>query len=281
MKLTRISKIIFGLTCLGIVVFFSLNLNHGLLKSVLEITINRTSQEFFNDSVHMDKAALDLGLKLHIENLRFNLQSENGPVPIAIREIDSKSPLTDIFRKSGIAFSFKGAHVQSSRRVGVNGAIHVVGIQKWKIHLETDYLDIDLDDLIWLNPDNLLGSTGQIEGKLTLDANVSGKADLTADFQIKSPGGNLQGKFFGLIMPYLPPQAAKNAIKQLASSGGLVRYKTAGLNLNLIRSNQLKVVLKILIPDYNLDLNLNLILRLEDQNSITDLAQLMGIVKAK
>ncbi len=277
-------KICFGILATAIaaiVISFSLNLHQELFRKILEVAINHTTQNFFSGTVRLRKSELNPKLQILIQGFQANLQSKNRPIPIEIREISTQSPFTNIFKPGGLVFYFQGAHLQSSKRIGVSGSFKIHGIRKWQVDLKTNAIDIDLDEFIWLNPENLEGSTGHLDGNLTFETNSLGETDLTSDLKVALPGGNLQGKFFGLIAPYLPSPAAKMITEQLASSGGLVRYQNAELNLNLIRSNQLKVVLKILIPDYNLDLNLNLLIRLDKDHSFAELAYLMGFVKIK
>lgn len=251
------------------------------LSRTLAVGINSVTKPIFSETVSIDEAWFDSNLNIHIKNFQAVLQTESGPVPIAVRNIESTMPVYKIFQPDGINFDFQGARFQHSNRVGVDGKIRITGIRKWLIVTQLNVIDIGLDELVWLNSDNLKGSTGKIFGLVKAGANYSGRLDMDMALYVKDPGGTIQGKFFGLLTPYLPSQATKEIVKQLASLGGLVRYKNAELHLNLIRSNQLKVILKMLVPDYNLNLNINMLIRLDEGNSFTDLAQLTGIIKTK
>lgn len=252
-----------------------------LLTRSLEAIINSSTKPFFSETVWINKAWIDRDLKLHVQNLQAEFQTESGPVPVAVRNIASAGPIYDIFKPQGVYFNFEGAHFQHSNRIGINGKVHIRGIRKWFLDFRINVVDIGLDELTWLSHENLARSTGKLSGLIKAKTNYLSNTDLEMILMIREPGGTLQGKFFALLVPYLPVQAAKEVTAQLVSLDGLVHYKNAEIHVNLIRPNQLKVILKILIPDYNLDLNVKLLIRLEDQNSIGELAELMGIVKTE
>ncbi len=280
MKRHIVSKIFFISLLAGFVACFALGFHQELLRKALESMIDYSAREFSAGETKIEKAFLDRNLKLKIENLKFILSSDSGPIPITIRNIDSKNPVYHVLKPNGLDFEFRGAHFDGSSHIGIDGQAKIREFPKWLLTIHLNVIDIGLEELVWLNADNLKGSTGKLSGIVQAGTDYKGSTNLEVVLAVKDPGGFLQGKFFGLLRPYLPTQASKEAAFQLASLNGLVRYKTAELHLNTIRSNQLKVILKMLVPDYNLNLNINMLIRLDEQNSFTDLAQLMGIVKA-
>ena len=58
-----------------------------------------------------------------------------------------------------------------------------------------------------------------------------------------------------------------------------VGYQSADLRATLASADTLKVFLHLLIPDYNLDLNLNLEIHIDKDNAFPELARLMGLLE--
>jgi len=96
------------------------------------------------------------------------------------------------------------------------------------------------------------------------------------------PGGNLQAKFFEIFMPYLPRSAQKEKVAGLVSEGQkLVRYKAAGLEVSMPQSNEMKILLRILVLDYNLKLMLNMTVRTDSEDAFSKIAQILGLIEVK
>ena len=260
----RISFVLVLLSILCFTAAFVLSFHKEFERLLLEFTLNQSTKGFFANSLHIEKAYLDWHLGMHVRHVAGKFQSEAGPIPLVIQSIESEGPLTDIFSKDGIALHFEGVRPEVSKRQGINGIVHFKAGKDWSFHFKGDVQSLDLGEIEWLSPENLTGSVGEMRGLVDIRTNSRGEISFSSELRIQEPGGRLQSRFFDILTPYLPQLATKEKVRQVAAAGGLVGFRDASLKADLVESDKMKAFLHISIPDYNLDLNLNMEIRLDE-----------------
>ena len=79
------------------------------------------------------------------------------------------------------------------------------------------------------------------------------------------------------MVPHLPESAQKDKIARIVAEGPwLIRYKKANVEISMPENNVMKIFLRILLLDYNLELNLNTEIRTDSKNAFTQITQAMG-----
>ncbi len=105
--------------------------------------------------------------------------------------------------------------------------------------------------------------------------------EFSLDLEAPEPGGNIQARFFDLFLPYLPASLQKERVQKVSESQQLVRYGRAALRVNLVRSDNMKILLQIFIPGYNLKLTLNSTILTDQKDAFSQIARLMGLIEVK
>ncbi|MBI4115514.1 MAG: hypothetical protein HY447_02955 [Candidatus Omnitrophica bacterium] len=248
---------------------------------VLELSLNRNLHEFFGGSIRVGKFNLDKHFKINIQELTGSLQSEAGPVPLEILSIESINPITDILWNKGLVLNFEGAQVRNSKYQGIKGVLQVKGGDEGSLDLKADVQGVGLEELEWLNPENLSGSSGEMKGEIMLENSPKGKILLHLKLRIEEPGGRVQARFFDLLTPYLPQLAMMEKVKEIKAKGGTVGFHDALIEVKMTQSKRIKIFLHMVIPDYNLHLNLNTEVRFEEEDTLPELARLIGLLKVE
>lgn len=149
------------------------------------------------------------------------------------------------------------------------------------LRLEAEILGIGLEDLAPLNPGNLKGSTGEMRGKITLETKPGGEPVFMAELHAQRPGGKIPSRFFEGLLPYLPQVKNRQELEAIIRIAGLVSYNEADFTIASVRPGLMKVFLHMRIPDYNLNLNLNMQIRTDEENFFQALPGWMRTFKAE
>lgn len=250
----------------------------ALLEKGLEYSLNKSTHEFLKGSVRLRKVRLDSKLRIYIEGFYGELQTEGGPLPLVIRSIHSMDSLSNLAFGRPVRFIFEGARPARSNEDGLTGKAAVRLGKEGFMEIEADILSLGLGNLEKLNPENLEGSTGQLNGKFYFRS-AGDSTDFELLLKVPAPGGLIQARFFDAVLPYLPQIPNRAKIEQIAGTARLVPYKDADLKMELIDPSRMKVFFHILVPDYNLNLNLNMEIRVDRENAFFEIAQMMGLIK--
>lgn len=251
-------------------------------RSVIQDLINRAARPFFADSIRIEKTAIDRGFRIRLWGIKGAFQARQGPVPLEIKVLESKDPLFLLLRSRPVRFIFEGVRPQGSPREGLLGEFSIMGGKDWRFKTLVDFKNTDLEDLRWLDPQNLGGASGAMRGTLSCVQVAGHDPVFNLNVAVAQPGGLVQAKFFDLFLPYLPTSAQKDRVMKLVSGKQqLVRYQTAELEMGLPQPDRVKILLHILVLDYNLKLNLDVTVRMDQKDSLMQIARLMGLIEAK
>ena len=255
---------------LAVVTFFAKGSHQALLKWWLERAVNARTEELFDGSVRLGRVHLDRRLRIAVGDASATLRRPE-PVALHIDRIESRGPVTDIVFGKPWELGFAGARFAGSSRPGVSGVVRGQGGDQPKIALEADVESLGLNEFEWISRKRLGGSTGELTGVFRLTLADGQAPELDSELRIDEPGGLVQSKLFELLTPYLPNA---EEIRQLSARTELVHYREARVELRALRADQLKMFLHIDVPAYNLIVNLNLDIHVDDAQGLNRLLSL-------
>lgn len=264
-----------ALIILGLIYFNRLELERLLFQAALNVS----TSEFFQGSARLKSGSIDRNLKLHLKGIEGTLKSQGGPVPMEIQRIDTTKIVPGLFTPEGINLQFAGIRPKGSNNPGLSGRAELRSGHDWSFKTNTEIEGIDLSEIRWLNPDNLEGSSGWIHGTITAEGSSKDKFPRFTMVVIAQKGGYLQSRFFDVILPYLPELPTKKQMAKLSKKSEVVSFKEAVLRMELASANSMKVFLHISVPEYNVELNINLEIRIDETSSFAELAEVMGLLK--
>ena len=266
---------------LGLIIFFCFQLPR-IECLVVERLVNQGARLFFADSIRIEEVTIDRGFRIRLRGITGAFQARQGPVPLEVKSFESRDPLWLFLGPRPVRFFFEGARPQGSSRGGLLGDLSVSGGKEWRIEAAVDFKNTDLEDLRWLDPQDLDGANGAMSGKLTCVQIAGHEPVFDLKITVPQPGGTVQARFFDLFLPYLPASVQKDRVVKLVSEKKqLVRYQTAELEMSLPQPDSMKILLHILVLDYNLKLTLNMTVRTEQKDSFSQIARIMGLIEAK
>ncbi len=259
---------------------FAFNHREELFRQALEWILNQETQELFSGSIRLEKVRIERDLKIQVDGFRAKLQTKDKPVPFQIRSIESENSAIHFLKEDGLSLRFLGFIFEDSKYPGIHGKIKLKGIRGWFFNLEARVDGVGLEEMIWLNPENLRGASGKLKGNILLRASKGKEPALQINLHVDEPGGVFQPRFLNFLLPYLPETARKIEVKQLAASGGLIHYQDATLTINMARSDVIKLFLIISIPDYNLRFNTNVDIQIDAKNAFGQMGEILGLIGA-
>ena len=267
----------FLLTTLGLVLWV-LPRHPELGRDLLEQFANRSATEYFAGSLRIKKVSWDHHFKIHLTGITAKLKTRQNPVPLEIRSLGSQDSLFLLILQKPVRFTFEGLRPQGSSRPGISGTFMIRTGTTWHLECSADLGKTDLEDWQWLDPQNLAGATGAMRGNLIFQQTAGQEPKFSMDLEAPQPGGDIQARFFDLFLPYLPASLQKQKVEKISKSQKLVRYDQAALKVSLPQSDQLKILLQIFVPAYNLKLTLNVFIKTDQKDAFSQIAQLMGFI---
>lgn len=249
-----------------------------LFHQVVQFSINQASKDLFDNTIRVERIALARDFKIKLEGISGNLKTAEQPVKIKIGDVSSEDSLLQLLKPGGVRFKFTNASFDESKFGGAHGRFQVQ-IKKpfsFQFHMVVD--GIGLDELVWINPESLAGATGKLVGSMVLKSEGK-ELSLQGKLMVEPPGGFIQARLFSALLTYLPPSAAKPNVKTLVQSETTVRYEEASLDIKTEKSDLIKMILFIAIPDYNLRLNTNVDVTIDAKNAWFQIADIFGLIQ--
>jgi hypothetical protein len=253
----------------------------GLERDLLEQLANRSTKEYFAGSIRIEKVSLDRHFRIRLTGITGKLQTRQGPVPLAIKSLESQDPLFLFIFQKPVRFLFEGIRPEISSRMGISGNFMIQTGPASRFELNSDLGKTGLEDWQWLDPQDLGGATGSLKGSLTFRQIAGQEPEFTLDLEAPEPGGNIQARFFDLFLPYLPTPLQRERVQRVSESQQLIRYGRAALRADMPQSDRMKILLQIFIPAYNLKLTLNSTIRTDEKSTFSQIARLMGLIEVK
>lgn len=248
------------------------------LRTLTEQLINLSTTEYFDGSARLTRMKINSDLTFEMTGLTADYQTPEGAVPIEVENIRSIDPLHFFAQNKKVRFLFSGAKPASSIETGINGEASIDLQKNGYFELDANIEDLSLEHFIWLNPDNLKGASGKMRGfaRFETDANENLRFELEVKLE---EGGTIQARFFDTLTPYLPELKEQRKVRQLIKADRLVNYREAKLTMALKDATTMKIFFHILIPDYNLNLNLNVEVLVDAENAFLQVAELLGLIR--
>lgn len=276
----RFSCYVFVIIVTGTLLLFLAH--RPLLKILIEYNLNRSAGEAFRHSLKIGDVRLDRDLKIRIQSLNGLLHTEEEAVPFEIRTLRSENPVTDFFFESGLSLVADGICFKNSERQKINGTLWLRGGLQPEFVIKINLKKLELDEISWINPGNLSGLTGKLQGKLILRTSFPEELSLKLKLNVDAPGGHLRARTFEPFLSYLPESLQREYVKELTENpSSFIRYEDAAFELDLSYSDRMKIFLHMTVPDYNLILNIKIELRLDKENAFLHLLKLLNLINAK
>lgn len=279
MATVRKPLVLFIILCLTGLLILAFVFRETAGREILEFTVNQNTQPFFSNSIEIGGFHLDPTGRLELGDITGALKTSRGLLALEIRELVSQDPLIKYFSKDGVTFHFQGVKPGKSTSLGVTGKIKVKGGKDGFYQLDAVIVSLTLEEMRWLEPENLKGATGTMTGNISVRQDARGEPQFLAQIHVREPGGQIAVHLFDRLLPYLPQMAESVKEKRKTNSQETVSYREAKLKIEMAQLDQMKIFLHMQIPDYNLNLNLNIDVRIDEKNGFFQLAQLMGLVK--
>lgn len=248
-----------------------------LAEKGVEAWLHATQDLYFEDTLNLEGLEIDSYLRASVQEISGSWQSPEGPFAFTLENLRILDPVTFFLTGKPVHLTFERFAPAGSAQPGISGKAVLYNDKAGTLELEADFIGLHLEELTALNPETLQGSSGRLTGSLYVKALAEGSPELRIHLKVTPPGGRLQARFFEILVPYLP--AGQKAILDKMSASNTVEYKEADIQVSLGGPETVNLVFHILVPDYNLNLNLNVALRVESQEMFFQLANVFGLIR--
>ncbi len=260
----------------AILIWFNLS---AILEKQLEAALNKATQKNLRGSLDLEGVELSPDFRASIHKLTGTWHTDEGVFSFEIHNLLLKNPVTDLIFRKPSEIDFEHFRPRGSVHEGVTGKVLLNQSGPGSFELNADLVELYLEEITDLDSVNLRNTSGRLAGSLTFKASAERPQEFKFKVKVVEPGGQVQAKFFNLILPYLP--LADQKILVSIQEGKTVSYQEADIWAELEGPKAIKLLLHIKVPDYNLNLNLNMKVRLESEDSLMELARLSGLLKVK
>lgn len=262
---------------------FTLPPFHEIERQAFESVLNTALRDYFAGTLKVGHAHIGRDFRLQLGDIQGELVTRERPVSVRLQTLESVEPLYRLLFLKPVHFNFSGFQPSLSSQPGISGKAMAAPGWKWIFTLEAHVESLALEDIVWVNPDSLAGSSGRMIGTLEVAADYTGHSEFKMELSVPEPGGSLQARFFDSVTPYLPKTKKKSKKKTeiLASTHETIAYRKAELTAQLENDDQVKMLLRIMVPDYNLNLNLTLLVKVDEKNAFLKLFQLLGVIQGQ
>ena len=138
-------------------------------RMALEKILNYEAREFFKGSLRLNRVIIDKHSRLAILGIRGTLQSGGQPVRLEMASMVTDRLIPNLFSR-GTVIRFLGLRPQGSKNSGVQIRSEVKAGPHWSHHSAVKIQKLNLNEIQWLNPDNLEGSSGDFDGSIEIEA---------------------------------------------------------------------------------------------------------------
>src|SRR3989338_6999141 len=222
---------------------------------LLEKGLNRAAKPYFADTLRFNRAELDLMLNLHVQGAKGTFQGAEGPYPVEIDSLESGSSLANLARQQPVDFMFSGVRMNGSVFKGMAGRVEAA--LNGSFRLEAQIEGVGLQDVVPFTAGNMRGAAGEMRGRIMIVSKPGSEGVLNIELSAQKPGGRIPSRFFAAFLPFLPDAQSQTELATLIRLSGVVSFDEANFKVDSAGPGRMKVFLHMRIPDYNLNLNLN------------------------
>ena len=251
-----------------------------LLRKFSESVINFCGKSAFHNSVRVGKAFLKPGPAVRLEHLQGQLRFQEAPLDLTLHSLEITPHLWPRQEPGACILRFENLRPRTASGEGFYGTFTVPYDGTWCYFLNGEIQGLDLADLTWISPETLKGASGRISGSFKMNTEPGGTTHVELDIAIPKPGGRIQSRFLDLLLPYVPQLGKRDNVRRLVAQNETVPYEDAKARILSVSPETIKVVLHISFPDYNLNLNLSVDIRLEEKNSLRGLTRALGLIRS-
>jgi hypothetical protein len=254
----------------------ALGAHQPLIRFAVERAGNASRPDLLRGSLRVGASHLDRRLRLELRGVHATLHAGARPVPVVAERIQSQGPVTAYLLGRPFVLQFEGVRGATSPQPGLRGVATIQRAPRWRAEVEAAVAGLDVGELAWLAPSHLSGSTGRLSGEVRLRLGAGIPSIMLIALRVPEPGGRVHSRFLELLAPYLPNA---QEIRRAAAAQALVPYRTASLDVSLPAPDRLQVLLRLAMPEYNVNLNFNVEVRIDGQDLLQELGRLTRLLQ--
>lgn len=248
---------------------------------LLEKAANRGSLELFEGSLRLKTAEITKDLKIVITGLEGKMKTDTGAVPIKIDKLETTASLIEIFRSKRSELVFSNFQPIPSVGNPISGTLLLTFGKNPSATLQANPKHLSVQDYVWLNPDNFKDLRGFVEGSIRFQVDSKENAQFEIDFQSEQKGGEVPSKFLEFALPYLPKAKNTKELKKLIETGKGVRFINGLISAKTVSPGKINAQIKMLFPDQNLNINLNLTILVDEEHAFLRAFKLLSLFKIR
>lgn len=158
----------------------------------------------------------------------------------------------------------------------LTGRLRVIRAPALHVVLDLAADRILLGELEGFNQMLFHGAAGELAGRVHVNHSAETGLTFNGTFTVLTPGGTIGAQMLQVLLPYLPRTAERERLRQAVKRQELVPFQSAELVVTVDDPQQVKTVLTMAIPEYNLLLDhVTVDIRVEDPQVLRQLSDVL------
>lgn len=142
-------------------------------------------------------------------------------------------------------------------------------------HVRLEVADVPLAALQGVHPSLLAGAAGEVSGHLAVRWVAGAEPEFDGALTVPEPGGSVQAGILTGLLPYLPGEPGASRVAAAVAENAPVRFRSASLTLTSVSQGQINLLLRMEIPEYNVNLETTVELRVDDVTGLLRLGRFL------
>ncbi len=246
---------------------------------LIEETANQAANELFEGSLRLRSVELISGWRLAITGIEGRMKTETNKVPIKMERIEMKNSLWETLRTHRSELFFQGFCPVTSAGNPISGTIEIEFSRNPITRINARLTHLSTQDYAWLDPNSFEGLSGFIEGTLQLETDTRDNIKFSFNVNSEKAGGEVPAKFLEFALPYLPKAQNIKDLGKLIASKKSVPYIQGQVQAYLAEPGKITAKVKMLFPEQNINLNLNLTILVDESHAFVRVFKLLSLFK--
>jgi len=246
---------------------------------LLEKSANQTTAELFEGTLRLKDVQITKSGKVILHNIEGKMKTDSGRVPIQIQSIESTTSLLQILMTQRSEMRFTGFQPIPLTGEALSGNLIADFSNKPSFEINSSFHHISIRDFSWIDPASFDGLNGFVSGSIRFRTDANEKIELSVNLVAEKEGGEVPARFLEFALPYLPQAKNTKDLQKKIASAKSVPFVNGSVKAQTLSSEKIQAEIKMLFPEQNINLNLNLTILVDEENAFLRTFKLLSLFK--
>jgi len=278
----RVFKVLVSIILLALVLLGGASLYIWTQRVPLtEKVVNQAANELFEGSLRLTSVDMLDGWRIAITGIEGKMKTDTNKTSVQLERIEMKTSLLQTLRTRRSELTFQNFHPLKSVGNPISGTIELELGPNPVTRIKAKLSHLSTQDYAWLDPHSFEGLSGFIEGTLQLETDTQDNIKFSFNVNSEKAGGEVPAKFLEFALPYLPKAQNTKGLTKLIADKKSVPFIQGQIQAYLTEPGKITAQIKMLFPEQNINLNLNLTILVDEARAFVRVFKLLGLFKIR